>query len=216
MVAPCVNVLRNLANNIKKVLGQASQGTRHSAPDLSVDIAVLMDSLKEHKVYEKEIGRTLEDEDEVADVVSIGALALIAEGGPLDEYNKAFKRLQQRRRMRPVVGDGVNDMEKGSALSPSPPSPPPRMSPSAINQAQDAPLLAAPLAEHDSDGGREEEEEESSDSEVEKEEEELEFDRIFATEDATLTLDTAEDVALDMDAVVSDDDVLDEDGSDMD
>lgn len=56
MVSPCVSVLRDLANRINADLG-ASQGKRHSTPDLTKDIDTLMASLKQHGVYVYKEGR---------------------------------------------------------------------------------------------------------------------------------------------------------------
>jgi hypothetical protein len=105
MISPCVHALRNFANTIKKVLG-TDIGTRHSPVDLTTDIKTLMRSLAEHDVYSVTKGRKLDDDDKPAvDVVTEGIRSLI-EGSALDEYNTAFSKLQERRRMRRVINDG--------------------------------------------------------------------------------------------------------------
>ncbi|TEB28338.1 hypothetical protein FA13DRAFT_1794076 [Coprinellus micaceus] len=62
MISPCVYALRHLANAMKKVLG-TDLGTRHAPVDLTIDIKVLMHSLKDHQVYEKVSGRILDKDD---------------------------------------------------------------------------------------------------------------------------------------------------------
>jgi hypothetical protein len=100
MIAPCVNILRELATSMNGMLG-SDQGTKHTAPDLSGDIERLMINLDEYEVYKK-LGRVFADPSDVEtkDVVAEGLKALAK---PLAAYNKTFERLQQRFRMRPVV-----------------------------------------------------------------------------------------------------------------
>lgn len=104
MVGPCVDVLRQLARHFNHELG-SDQGTKHAPPDLSKDIDCLMSSLAEYKVYELQPGRTLDDEDKpVKDVIQVGFHNL-TEGAksPLSDFNEAFRRLQERRRMKTVA-----------------------------------------------------------------------------------------------------------------
>ncbi|KAL1740171.1 hypothetical protein HDZ31DRAFT_48030 [Schizophyllum fasciatum] len=107
-VAPCANVLRQLAKSVNNVLGAPSQGTRHAPADLSIDLAELMKSLDDHNVYRVTVGRVLDDDDAPAkDIVAVGLQGLTDTGGttsPLDEYNSFFCRLQRRRRRVPLVG----------------------------------------------------------------------------------------------------------------
>ncbi|KAK1216531.1 hypothetical protein PQX77_020826 [Marasmius sp. AFHP31] len=102
MISPCIGTLRNLATNMANTVGEASQGTRHTAADLSKDIGTIMDSLEQHQVYQIIQGRVLDDDDSpVKDVISEGITQL---SGPLQEYNSAFKSLQARRQQEPTVG----------------------------------------------------------------------------------------------------------------
>ncbi|KAF9568626.1 hypothetical protein CPC08DRAFT_624950 [Agrocybe pediades] len=103
LVSPCVDMLRQLARNFHQMLG-ADQGTRHAPPQLSKDIESLMNSLSEHKVYEMQKGRTLDEDDQpVKDIISAGFHSLTTGAkSPLNEYNEAFVKLQRRRRMDPV------------------------------------------------------------------------------------------------------------------
>ncbi|KAF8867617.1 hypothetical protein BD779DRAFT_1402297, partial [Infundibulicybe gibba] len=102
LVGPIVNALRHLANGLHESLG-ADQGTRHSPPDLKNDIHTLVKSLDEHNVYRVQKGRHLDSDDlPVKDIISIGLQNLTDSAkNPLAEYNEAFLRLQQRRRMQP-------------------------------------------------------------------------------------------------------------------
>jgi hypothetical protein len=90
MVAPCVQVLRHLATTMKYQLG-VDQGTKHEPADLSRDIATLMASLKDYKVYEN-LGRVLDKDDSpVIDVITSGLKQLTeAIANPLNQYNQAF------------------------------------------------------------------------------------------------------------------------------
>ncbi|KJA22243.1 hypothetical protein HYPSUDRAFT_1084706 [Hypholoma sublateritium FD-334 SS-4] len=104
MVGPCVNVLRQLARHFNQELG-SDQGTKHASPDLSKDIDCLMSSLAEYKVYELQPGRTLDDEEKpVKDVIQVGFRNLTdGTKSPLSDYNEAFRRLQECRRMKTVA-----------------------------------------------------------------------------------------------------------------
>ncbi|RXW12413.1 hypothetical protein EST38_g13444 [Candolleomyces aberdarensis] len=116
MISPCVHALRHLATTMKKVLG-TDIGTRHSPVDLTTDIATLMRSLAEHDVYSVVKGRKLDDDDKPAvDVITEGMLSLV-EGAALEEYNTTFIKLQERRRMRPIVNDeGANNSPEPSGI----------------------------------------------------------------------------------------------------
>ncbi|KAE9387375.1 hypothetical protein BT96DRAFT_1080381 [Gymnopus androsaceus JB14] len=103
VIGPCVQALRHITAMMKHALG-VDIGTNHSSPDLQNDIAELMQSLDEHNVYRIIPGRvTDEDDPPVPDVISVGLQALTdSTANPLNEYNKAFIRLQARQRMTPV------------------------------------------------------------------------------------------------------------------
>ena len=100
-IGPCVDILRQLATQINTDLG-SRQGSKHATPDLTRDINELIKSLREHRVYEVEHGRIIEgDAPTVPNIVSAGLSALPT---PLREYNDAFRKLQERRRMTPLIG----------------------------------------------------------------------------------------------------------------
>ncbi|PIL35866.1 hypothetical protein GSI_01526 [Ganoderma sinense ZZ0214-1] len=78
MISPCIDILRRLATQINRDLG-ARQGSKHTSPDLERDIAELMRSLAEHSVYTVEPGRTIEDDNGVVpNATSLGLSQLIA------------------------------------------------------------------------------------------------------------------------------------------
>lgn len=133
MVSPCVDVLRRLAARIHDELG-SQQGSKHTVPDLEKDIATLVDSLREHEVYEYKEGRVLDPKDSpVPDILSVG-LAALSHGtstNPLAEFNAQFDRLRERRKLSPIsiLADNipVNTSISSSSTSqpetgPSPPS----------------------------------------------------------------------------------------------
>ncbi|KAK7019667.1 hypothetical protein VNI00_018012 [Paramarasmius palmivorus] len=109
MIAPCVPVLRHLTRMMKGALG-VDIGTKHAAPDLKNDIEALMKSLDENNVYRVDRNRSpLEDDDAlVHDNVTEGLEALSQHStNPLKDYNQSFFRLQNRRKMVPVIGEGI-------------------------------------------------------------------------------------------------------------
>jgi hypothetical protein len=90
----------------------------HAPADLADDIHTLMESLDENNVYRIQKGRVLDDDDDlVKDVIEVG-LQNLTEGNknPLSEYNEAFRNLQARRQMKPVVSE--LSKEKGTAPDP--------------------------------------------------------------------------------------------------
>ncbi|KAL1707086.1 hypothetical protein EV121DRAFT_199968 [Schizophyllum commune] len=182
VVAPCANVLRQLAKTMNNVLGAQSQGTRHAPADLSTDISELMKSLDEHDVYRLSRGRVLDDDDAPAkDVVSIGLQMLTDSAtSPLDEYNTAFTRLQRRRRRVPLVGA------------------PQQPSRSTIVQPTHPMDITEDFADNsDSDSTRDSDSESDSTSSLEGEDE---LELTWAEDDGpTLTVEEEDDVALDLD-----------------
>ncbi|KAH9934407.1 hypothetical protein B0H21DRAFT_77941 [Amylocystis lapponica] len=104
-IAPCINILRQLATEINGSLG-AKQGTKHHTPDLTRDITELRQSLRTHRVYHIEPGRVIDGEDSVVpNIAAIGFNRLV---GPLNEYNETFTRLKARRLTAPLVGPALN------------------------------------------------------------------------------------------------------------
>lgn len=104
MVAPTVDVLRRLATSIHDEIG-SRQGSKHSNPDLSKDIAKLMASLDDLDVYRYKEGRVLDDDEmPVPDAISVGLASLSHGSGsnPLSDFNFQFATACARRRLLPV------------------------------------------------------------------------------------------------------------------
>lgn len=101
MITPCIEILRQLAKQMHEDLG-SRQGTKHASPDLERDIAELMRSLKEHNVCVIEPGRTLNEDEIIPNAASVGLQNI---DGPLEEFNEMFSNLQARCRMNPLVGE---------------------------------------------------------------------------------------------------------------
>jgi hypothetical protein len=202
MISPCISVLRRLSTMITKALG-SDQGTKHQPADLKDDIALLMTSLREHDVYQIK-GRVFAKDDgaPTPDVILTGAQQLIdSSSNPLTEYNAMFKRLQSRRRLQPLV-DSWSDSPTPSGLFTSaskPPSVPSVGSPSVPNSVPETTSVDV-AANY---GGNSDEDDNNSDIDIDGdlEAEQLSaFERVLDEDDeATLTRDTAADVALDMD-----------------
>ncbi len=96
-------------------------GNQHAAPDLTVDIDVLMDSLSKHDVYIVKKGRKLADDDQpVVDCISEGRTALVwGASTPLDDFNESLRKLQHRRQIKPVVGTSIlHDRTEGAYILP--------------------------------------------------------------------------------------------------
>lgn len=91
------------------MLGSYS-GSRHTTPDLTLDIAKIIQSLQDHGVYRLRPGRTFDDEDEpVPDAESVGLHSLLdGKSSALAEYNKSF-RVSQEARRRPIVSEMVSN-----------------------------------------------------------------------------------------------------------
>ncbi|KAF9556932.1 hypothetical protein CPC08DRAFT_776651 [Agrocybe pediades] len=206
LISPCVDMLRQLARNFHQMLG-ADQGTRHAPPQLSKDIESLMNSLSEHKVYEMQKGRTLDDDDPpVKDIISVGFHSLTSgTKSPLNEYNEAFVKLQRRRRMNPVQRDSnsipeqeVDNHEKPDELTSS--------NPTSVTNTPIESDISAPCAQEVDDVNDVEMEEPVG--ELDQMMEDLEQGKV----DSLFPVEAEEDVALDMDTVAvgdaSDDDSM--------
>lgn len=104
-ISPCVEVLWQLATEVNSVLG-SRQGSRHAAADLSKDINILMDDLKQNNIYKEVLGRTLgDDESPVPDVIGEGFTALTWNTkSPLHQFNQMINTLQQHCSVQPLVG----------------------------------------------------------------------------------------------------------------
>ncbi|KAJ7615159.1 hypothetical protein DFH06DRAFT_1013602 [Mycena polygramma] len=181
LVSPCIDVLRKLATQINTDLG-SRQGAKHTIPGLEDDIATLMDSLDEHEVYIEKEGRVLDDDEKpVPDVLSVGMAALThgASITPLEEFNRQFNVLRERRRLTPIA-DLLLVNTPGTNVDP----------PTSSFASEDVDLSDA-SAEPDFDL-------DDVDPEPREEEAEMEDEDLFATS-PTLTRDDAGDVALDMD-----------------
>ena len=70
-----------------------------------------MDSLNEHKVYQIQHGRVLDEDDggPVKDAITTGLQSLTAgTKNPLSDYNEAFQLLQRRRKIIPVSAQAAS------------------------------------------------------------------------------------------------------------
>jgi hypothetical protein len=215
MVAPCVTALQHLSTSIISILG-SEQGVKHAPADLFTDIKVLMESLAEHEVYMIK-GRMFSegDGDPTPDVITVGVHQLTdSSSNPLTEYNALFLKLQARCRLRPLVEswDDGSINSTSPPPSPTPPSPPaipkfvPLQSPMHIDSLPlpDAPIeqdlgqtVTLQVIRHD---GVEAEESDAEDEAASDDEELSSFEcAMDEVDEPTLTRDSADDVALDMD-----------------
>ena len=217
MITPCTNALRSLQGNINSHLGN-DMGVKHANAQLNADIRCLMDSLMDHQVYIPKPGRVINyDDAEVLDVMDVGfsQLSSLASTSPLAEYNAAFRRLQKRRRMTPVTKPPSPELnvtelpDFGSRIFPGTPSPPsesssrqPTPSPELVDLTGHGPTVAELLSEI-----REVQDEGDIDEPLLQGELQQIMDDIeYGVEEETLPRQSMRDVALDMDAVDSEDD----------
>ncbi|KAJ7571781.1 hypothetical protein C8J56DRAFT_999383 [Mycena floridula] len=204
MVSPCINILRQLSTTMNGLLG-SYQGTKHKTPDLRHDIEVLMTSLEEHDVYK--------DDPPVKDVLAVGLQALTdSSGNPLDEYNKAFKRLQARRVLKPIIGGPESDPISATATDNVAPT---ILISTTLPESNSGAQSSLQLAENhtcNSDSGSASS---SSESSSESEDElDGEFVQILqADAEPTLQRIHAEDVSLNMDSDIESEDEGDGSGS---
>jgi hypothetical protein len=109
-VSPCVDILRKLSTKINAELG-TEQGSKHTVPDLSKDLATLMKVLEEHNVYKVIHGRVVDEKDHaVPDVISVGMVHL-SHGNPTNpiaDFNEQFERLRERRKLTPVLEEDID------------------------------------------------------------------------------------------------------------
>ncbi|KAJ7731865.1 hypothetical protein B0H16DRAFT_1427291 [Mycena metata] len=199
MVAPCVTALRHLSTSIINILG-SDQGTKHAPPDLSTDIELLMNSLTEHEVYQIK-GRVFAEGDgsPTPDVITVGIQQLTdSASNPLTEYNAAFLKLQARRRLRPLVSSWSDTDIAAAAANISSPS---TTLPPAPSAATAIPSNDVVMSEPDEDSGSENGSQGSADWGADLDAELLTaFERtVDEADEATLTRNNADDVALDMD-----------------
>ncbi|KAF8056881.1 hypothetical protein FPV67DRAFT_1430943 [Lyophyllum atratum] len=189
MIAPCVNILRQLARNFKQMLG-TDLGTAHHPMDLTIDLPDLMESLDHHEVYCEKKGRYFDGDDTpVPNIISDGLHNLITgPTNPLSDYVKAFLRLQARRRLTPLVGVELLPSNNSPAIAnlPCPSSPAPTASQPDINTG----LPDLPTETH----------EVAVEEDEEQDEQLSEFLQSFEVDaEPSLALETAADVSLDMD-----------------
>lgn len=113
-ISPCVDFLRRLAREFNKALGD-DQGVRHAPVDLSKSIDTLMRSFAANEVHSIKPGRRRADGDgaPVVDVMSEGARQLVqGANSPMAQFNRALRRMQQRRRLTPVTGPSTEALDE--------------------------------------------------------------------------------------------------------
>jgi hypothetical protein len=160
-----------------------------------------MESLSEHKVYEIQKGRVLDEDDPpVKDVTKVG-LQSLTEGttNPLMDYNKNFIKLQEKRKKKPVIIPS-NDSTTMASSSPAPnPTTSPPASLETLSTSSPAPLTRGPpshpVPPSEIAAVTREDDEESN-------EDRSEWSGLLSAleeHEPTLTLSNPGDVALDMD-----------------
>ena len=163
-------------------------------PDLKADIKSLMSSLDENEIYRIKKGRMIKDEEIVKDVV---------EKNPLSDYNAAFKRLQMRRKMKPVTLTLLQGHSKSANSRTPPVQDVPPQTPLDTPQIPSLPTT--------------EDEEVEIDPEQVSEVEKILQDIADGVVDETLPRLTEEDVAFDMDEiVVEEEEIVEEDEDEED
>ncbi|KAL1948717.1 hypothetical protein VTO73DRAFT_10523 [Trametes versicolor] len=206
MISPCVDILRQLVTRINMELG-GRQGIKHTSPDLERDITQLMDSLADKGVYTEDPGRHIETDTPksgacVPNAVGLGWSQL---AGPLADFNVQLQQLQKRCTMTPLVGAPYTTTQPTtpSAQGPSGPSPTQAV-PATLTNPLDA-SVAMPASTSDPSsmvqGLASTPDETLEDVHYWKSFESFSWEEYDADERARspFSLDTAADVALDMD-----------------
>ncbi|KAE9395955.1 hypothetical protein BT96DRAFT_825506 [Gymnopus androsaceus JB14] len=199
MITPCVNALRELARTMNDALGY-DQGSKHTSVDPVNDIHCIMESLDDHGTYDLTLGRVLEDDQEVADATSVGLHNTITGTScPLNEFNSACSRLQQRHRMIPVdIDDDIPLPEKSlpTTLPPNSPSSSTSKSPSLMPSTSHIPES---FKNSEVLGNEDEDESPDGEDDLCRELETLLKELETGGGEPTLQLTTPEDVNLDFD-----------------
>ena len=202
IISPCVVALGDLQKTLNDSLG-GDQGMKHAPPDLKADIESLMSSLEENEVYRIKKGRVIKDEDIVKDVVAVGLQNLTSgEKNPLSDYNAAFKRLQMRRKMKPVTLTLLQGHSESANSQTPPVQDVPPQTPLDTPQIPSLPTT--------------EDEEVEIDPEQVSEVEKILQDIADGVVDETLPRLTEEDVAFDMDEIVVEEEEIVEEDEDED
>lgn len=81
-----------------------------------------MKSLREHRVYEQELGRTVESKKATVPDIIANGLSSLSIGKSHQEYNESFKNLQTRRRSTPLIGHTLNTTGAAQATATNSPS----------------------------------------------------------------------------------------------
>lgn len=200
-----------LKKHLNKTLG-SDLGTKHAKARLQEDIRSLMNSLKDHRVYEVVPGRVTDDDDPpVPDVIAVGRDQLLSgDKSPLMDYNKAFVKLQKRRRMIPVTQEASSSLASTDLPTFEPPThreTPPPPSPGSDGLDNSSPIFGDLLADIEELSDYDDTTQAVIDSEMQQ---------VFADleeEQATLARVSMRDVALDPDEMTSDEE---EDGQESD
>ncbi|KAG8694878.1 hypothetical protein FRC11_001899 [Ceratobasidium sp. 423] len=102
-ISPCTEALRNLVRDLSGTLG-TYLGTKHTSPDISLDVDKLIRNLDNHNVYRLRPGRTFNGKDSPAtDMQSLGMQKLMdGRNSGINEYNRQFKSMQDAYRVPPV------------------------------------------------------------------------------------------------------------------
>ncbi|KLO06254.1 hypothetical protein SCHPADRAFT_838283 [Schizopora paradoxa] len=108
LIGPLCELLQDLNRELGRTLG-TKNNNHHAAPDLTVDIKVLMDSLEKHEVYKIIPGRKLaEDDAPVTDCISAGRSCMTwGLSNPIDDFNNSLDKLQRRLRVKPLTGSSL-------------------------------------------------------------------------------------------------------------
>lgn len=165
-----------------------------------------MESLEEHKVYQVQPGRMLDEDEAVKDVIGIG-LQHLTEGAknPIKEFNKVFHNLQKRRQMNPVTKlyeDYLTKSQAQTAAAPTPSPDAPHTNESTSGAGEDPEHRPMSGVEAEAVGG-DDFEMGGSEGDIDEPQGELEaiLDELARddVQEPTLQRVSADDVALDMD-----------------
>ncbi|KAH9031765.1 hypothetical protein EDB85DRAFT_1865564 [Lactarius pseudohatsudake] len=188
-ISPCIEILRRLATEVNGTLG-SKQGNRHASADLTKDIKILMDGLEQNHVYDEVLGRTLgDDESPAPDVIGEGYTALTwGAKSPLRQFNRLISTLQRRCAIEPLVGTAL----------PTQPQETRRLSPShTVDLLTSCLVPEFPRSEDDDPAHNDPQVPDNDELELELDDE---MEQSLNDTQPVLSLQTADDVDLEMDA----------------
>ncbi|KAJ7106927.1 hypothetical protein C8R44DRAFT_834268 [Mycena epipterygia] len=102
MITVCIFTLRDTMRNVQKTFNITGYGERHTVPDMSKEIQILADALKEEKIQEYVVDRPSNDPTDPTAVTPVRDL--LEEGSKYPDTRGAFKKFTAEQRRAENLG----------------------------------------------------------------------------------------------------------------